>query len=109
MTPPPSTSVRARGGPGGRVAWAVVWLPGLAGLAQASYLPGGASLETTPALRFGIGAWPAVAAAIVAHLLYLLAVDAPATAPPGEAVAQRDDARAASTAVAQHPRVRAAV
>ena len=26
-----------------------------------------------PALRFGVGAWPAVAAAIVAHLLYLLA------------------------------------
>jgi len=53
-------------------AWAVVVLAaGLSGLAQASYVAGG--VGTAPAaLRFGIGAWPAVAAAIVAHLLFLL-------------------------------------
>ncbi|MQA12835.1 MAG: hypothetical protein GEV09_01330 [Pseudonocardiaceae bacterium] len=71
-------------GTGRRYAWAVVVLAaGLSGLAQASYLAGslptaGAGLGAAPApapaaLRFGVGAWPAVAAAIVAHLLYLLA------------------------------------
>lgn len=44
---------------------------GLSGLAQASYLAGGVD-SAPPALRFGIGAWPAIAAAIVAHLLFLL-------------------------------------
>lgn len=60
-------------GRGRRYAWTVVVLAaGLSGLAQASYLAGG--IGTTPAaLRFGIGAWPALAAALVAHLLYLLA------------------------------------
>jgi len=58
---------------GRRYAWAVVVLAaGLSGLAQASYLAIG--VRTTPAeLRAGVGAWPAVAAAITAHLLYLLA------------------------------------
>jgi hypothetical protein len=46
---------------------------GLSGLAQAAYLAGGATLDASPQLRFGVGAWPAVAAAVVAHLLYLLA------------------------------------
>lgn len=45
---------------------------GLSGLAQAVYLASGATLDASPTLRFGIGAWPAVAAAIAAHLLYLL-------------------------------------
>jgi hypothetical protein len=60
-------------GHGRRYAWAVVLTAaGLSGLAQAVYLAGG--VRTTPAvLRFGIGAWPAIAAAVVAHLLYLLA------------------------------------
>ncbi len=59
-----------------RYAWSVVVVAaGLSGLAQATYLAGG--VETAPAgLRFGVGAWPAVAAAIVAHLVYLLAVEA---------------------------------
>jgi hypothetical protein len=53
-------------------AWAVVVLAaGLSGLAQAIYLAGGVDVAP-PALRFGIGAWPAIAAAIVAHLLFLL-------------------------------------
>jgi uncharacterized protein DUF2637 len=53
-------------------AWCVVVLAaGLSGIAQASYLSGG--FDSAPsALRFGVGAWPAIAAAIVAHLLFLL-------------------------------------
>ena len=66
---------------GRRYAWAVVVLAaGLSGLAQASYLAIG--VHTAPAeLRAGVGAWPAVAAAITAHLLYLLAAVRPATQP----------------------------
>ncbi|MFI5606872.1 hypothetical protein [Amycolatopsis sp. NPDC051903] len=102
-------------------AWAVVILAaGLSGLAQASYLAGGvgapvdppavaaaaaAGVEAMPPtsglLRFGVGAWPALAAAIVAHLLFMLAterrtdsdaagVDAGAGAAPGAAVAVAD-------------------
>ncbi|MEK6438944.1 hypothetical protein [Pseudonocardia sp. T1-2H] len=87
-----------------RYAWGVVVLAaGLSGLAQASYLasvdtsaaPGAdgtaAAFEVSAALRFGIGAWPAIAAAVVAHLLYLLAESArpehdrpPAAAPSSE-------------------------
>ena len=53
-------------------AWTVVVIAaGLSGLTQASYLAGGVA-SAPPALRFAIGAWPAVVAAIVAHLLYLL-------------------------------------
>ncbi len=65
-----------------RYAWTVVVLAaGLSGLAQASFLAGGVE-QTAPALRFGVGAWPAVAAAVVAHLLYLFAADDPAVRPP---------------------------
>ena len=68
-----AATARLTGGPA-RYAWTVVVLAaGLSGLAQAVYLSGGASVDATPALRFGVGAWPAVAAAVVAHLLYLLA------------------------------------
>lgn len=68
-----------------RYAWAVVVLSaGLSGLAQAVYLatdsaPAVGAVEATAgltvpaALRFGIGAWPAIAAALAAHLLHLLA------------------------------------
>ena len=61
-----------------RYAWAVVVIAaGLSGLAQAAYLAGqGGEVEAPAVLRFGVGAWPAVAAAIVAHLLYLLASEA---------------------------------
>ncbi|MFC4950783.1 hypothetical protein [Pseudonocardia sp. GCM10023141] len=70
-------------GSSARYAWIVVILAaGLSGLAQASFLaadpvpsvPAEAveAFATSPALRFGVGAWPAIAAAIVAHLLYLL-------------------------------------
>lgn len=55
-------------------AWTVVVVAaGLSGLAQAAYLAGGATVDVAPALRFGIGAWPAIAAAVAAHLLHLLA------------------------------------
>jgi hypothetical protein len=70
----------ARLGDRGRgYAWSVVVLAaGLSGTAQASYLAGGVTGAPPAALRFGVGAWPAVAAAIVAHLLHLLGT---ATAP----------------------------
>ncbi len=56
-----------------RYAWGVVVLAaGLSGLAQASYLAHGVA-SASAELRFGVGAWPAIAAAIVAHLLYLIA------------------------------------
>jgi hypothetical protein len=66
----------------------VVLAAGLSGLAQAAFLAGdappapaipdpaehgGEAFEAPAELRFGVGAWPSVAAAIVAHLLYLLA------------------------------------
>ncbi|MGQ0843480.1 MAG: hypothetical protein ACT4QF_05040 [Sporichthyaceae bacterium] len=65
---------------GRRYAWAIVILAaGVSGLAQAIWLAGG--VHTVPgAVRFGIGAWPAVAAAVVAHLLFLLATADHATA-----------------------------
>jgi hypothetical protein len=57
-----------------RYAWAVVILAAaLSGLAQAVYLASGPALVTSAALRFGVGAWPAVAGAVAAHLVYLLA------------------------------------
>jgi hypothetical protein len=58
--------------PGRRYAATVVVIAaGLSGLTQASYLAGGVA-SAPPGLRFAIGAWPAVAAAVVAHLLFLL-------------------------------------
>jgi hypothetical protein len=57
---------------GRRYAWSVVVIAaGLSGLTQAGYLAGGVA-QAPPLLRFAIGAWPAIAAATVAHLLYLL-------------------------------------
>src|SRR5882757_1831004 len=55
-----------------RYAWLVVVVAaGLSGLAQATYLAGAVAGHASTTLRFGIGAWPAIAAATVAHLLYL--------------------------------------
>lgn len=71
------TATARLSGSGARYAWSVVVLAaGLSGLAQAAFLASGSAVDASPALRFGVGAWPAVAAAIVAHLLYLLATDA---------------------------------
>lgn len=79
-----------------RYAWAIVVLAaGLSGLAQASLLAGHAAPLAAPAaLRFGVGAWPAVAAAIVAHLLYLLA---------SHEAGERDHERAQRTSSAAVP------
>jgi hypothetical protein len=55
----------------------VVAAAGLSGLAQAVYLAGALD-RAGPApigLRFGVGAWPAVAAALTAHLLHLIGSD----------------------------------
>jgi hypothetical protein len=84
-------------GPAARYAWAVVvTAAGLSGLAQAAYLAGGPTVDVAPALRFGVGAWPAVAAAVVAHLLYLLAVAHPAPEVElGPAFVQRGDVQGA--------------
>jgi hypothetical protein len=59
-------------GAGQKYAWSVVVLAaGLSAVAQAAFLAGGA--QAAPAqLRFAVGAWPAVAAAITAHLLFLI-------------------------------------
>jgi hypothetical protein len=108
-----------------RYAWAVVVAAaGLSGLAQAAFLASEPATPATPVepgaepasiafvasapLRFGVGAWPAIAAAVVAHLLYLLAVDhAPApesgpgsTGEPGQppAVAQENNGMPATRA-----------
>ncbi|GAY12611.1 DUF2637 domain-containing protein [Pseudonocardia sp. N23] len=85
-------------------AWAVVVLSaGLSGLAQAVFLasdlppvgpagvgePGG-GLAVPGALRFGIGAWPAIAAALAAHLLHLLAA-APDSSATALAAEERSD------------------
>ncbi len=71
---------------GRRYAWTVVVAAaGLSGLTQASYLAGGVA-AAPPALRFAIGAWPAIAAAIVAHLLFLLGThNQPPSKPGGSA------------------------
>jgi hypothetical protein len=67
---------------GGRryAAGIVVLAAGLSGLAQAIYLAGGiATSSVAPVgLRFGVGAWPAVAAALTAHLLHLIGTAVPA-------------------------------
>ena len=73
---------------GGRryAAGIVILAAGLSGLAQAVYLAGGLD-HTGPApvgLRFGVGAWPAIAAALTAHLLHLVATGA--STPPAAAM-----------------------
>ncbi|MFC7660318.1 hypothetical protein ACFQV8_33545 [Pseudonocardia benzenivorans] len=97
-----------------RYAWSVVVLSaGLSGLAQAVYLatdptgPAAGAVEvavglTVPAaLRFGIGAWPAIAAALAAHLLHLLAAH-------GQPAAHRaDDDRPAAPTAPESERIHA--
>ncbi|ODU04157.1 MAG: hypothetical protein ABS81_11580 [Pseudonocardia sp. SCN 72-86] len=95
-------------------AWAVVVLSaGLSGLAQAVFLasdlpsPGGAGdaaagLAVSGGLRFGIGAWPAIAAALAAHLLHLLAA-APTAAPTEERSAVQHQAQGSTVTVQQVP------
>lgn len=73
-----TTQLRSQGSRG--YAWIVVVVAaGLSGLAQATYLAGAVTSAqahtggtSVPGLRAGVGAWPAIAAAIVAHLLFLI-------------------------------------
>lgn len=84
-------------------AWAVTVLAAaLSGLAQAAYLASD-PLVAGVELRFGVGAWPAVAAAIVAHLLYLLAAR-----PASKIVAPPVPVRLVADAVRDRPPVPAA-
>lgn len=81
-------------------AWAVTVLAAaLSGLAQAVYLASD-PLVAGAELRFGVGAWPAVAAAIVAHLLYLLATP---TRPASTIVPQPVPVRLVADAVRDRP------
>src|SRR5688500_1211208 len=51
-------------GSAARYPWAIVVLAaGLSGLAQAAYLADDTTLDASVALRFGVGAWPAIASA----------------------------------------------
>ena len=94
-------------GSAARYAWSVVVLAaGLSGLAQAAFLASGSAVDASPALRFGVGAWPAIAAAIVAHLLYLLATADPASRSgpePGPGVQPEPFTRAAVQSVTTDP------
>ena len=100
-------------GSAARYAWAVVVVAaGLSGLAQAAFLASGATLAASPVLRFGIGAWPAVAAAVAAHLLYLLTAEhstEPHTPPDLTEVADRPSAEATAVNVQPVPSNRPAV
>lgn len=85
-------------------AWAVtVWAAALSGLAQAAYLASD-PLVAGAELRFGVGAWPAIAAAIVAHLLYLLATP---TRPAPTAVPRPVPARLVADAIRDRPPIAA--
>lgn len=97
-----ASTTRLVGG-GRRYAWAVVVLAaGLSGLAQATYLAG--TVGTAPVgLRFGVGAWPAVAAAIAAHLLFLIGAEPPAS--PDAAADPVSELDTASVQRVSHPGV----
>jgi hypothetical protein len=84
----------------------VVLAAGLSGLAQAVYLSGG--LDHTAVapvgLRFGVGAWPAIAAALTAHLLYLLSPAARTRVRSGQRQESRSRSRATREAVPEQSR-----
>jgi hypothetical protein len=83
----------------------VVLAASLSGLAQAVYLAGGLGHASVApaALRFGVGAWPAVAAALTAHLLHLVATDPTGAADGGEATALTPTRQPAPAADASNP------
>jgi hypothetical protein len=72
-----AATARLRDGGRRYAAGIVVLAAGLSGLAQAVYLAGGIGVTTAApvGLRFGVGAWPAIAAALTAHLLHLISAD----------------------------------
>ncbi|RSM77075.1 hypothetical protein DL991_21245 [Amycolatopsis sp. WAC 01375] len=102
-------------GAGRRYAWAVVILAaGLSGLAQAIYFVGGFTAPTPGSagnpppelLRFWVGAWPAIAAAIVAHLLFMLSElrgSRKASTAPDTSTGQASEGVAASATTVPHP------
>lgn len=106
-----TTQLHSQGSRG--YAWTVVVVAaGLSGLAQATYLAGGVSVSGM--LRGGVGAWPAIAAAIVAHLLFLIRSEPRAGATvertgqpaPAEPVDNRSDhVDALATGPSVHPSV----
>ena len=72
-----------------RYAWAVVVAAaGSSGAAQALYLAGGGLDDAPTAVRFGIGAAPALAAAAVAHLLHLIRTSTDSDERPDSAAVQ---------------------
>src|SRR6266567_3907651 len=77
----------------------VILAAGLAGLAQAVYLAGAIHRGHTAlvGLRYGVGAWPALAAAIAAHLLHLLNPHAEAHAQPDGAASNPGPSNAATS------------
>jgi hypothetical protein len=95
---------------GGRryAAGIVILAAGLSGLAQAVYLAGGLD-HTTAApvgLRFGVGAWPAIAAALTAHLLHLIGTaGAGEVAEPSAGIEQRPASNALSNSALSNPLV----
>ena len=93
---------------GGRryAAGIVVLAAGLSGLAQAVYLAGGigATSAAPVGLRFGVGAWPAIAAALTAHLLHLISADpTPATDTSTTSVVQRPASNPPSNPTLSNP------
>ena len=86
-------------GAGRRYAWSVVVLAaGLSAIAQASFLAAGQP-DASAQLRFTVGAWPAIAAAIAAHLLFLIGEGSRAAAPNNRAPVTERDSRGVTAAV----------
>jgi hypothetical protein len=86
-------------GAGRRYAWSVVVLAaGLSAVAQASFLAAGQP-DASAHLRFAVGAWPAIAAAIAAHLLFLIGEGGRAAAPNNRPPVTERDSRGVAGAV----------
>jgi hypothetical protein len=86
-------------GAGRRYAWSVVVLAaGLSAVAQASFLAAGKP-DASAHLRFTVGAWPAVAAAIAAHLLFLIGETGRAATPAARLSVTERDPRGSAGAV----------
>jgi hypothetical protein len=88
----------------------VILAAGLSGLAQAVYLAGALDHAVAPTgLRFGVGAWPAIAAALTAHLLHLIVgehstlrpASKPASAPAMDTEASNADVQPRTTSASQ--------
>ena len=86
---------------GGRryAAGIVILAAGLSGLAQAVYLAGGLDHAAVApvGLRFGVGAWPAIAAALTAHLLHLISTGETAVERPASNLASNPEPSNASS------------